>query len=74
MNAYKYVALSITIFVAVIFQPTFFARLSLPGSTPDLVIVVVSCWAITKGPAVGAIAGFIAGFLIDVAPPGNHLM
>ena len=28
----------------------------------------------TKGPAVGAIAGFIAGFLIDVAPPGNHLM
>ena len=74
MNIYKYVALYSTIFFAVVFQPTFLARLSLPGATPDLVIVVLCCWAITKGPEVGAIAGFMAGFLIDVAPPGNHIM
>jgi len=74
MNIYKYIALISTIFLAVIFQPTFFAHLSLPGATPDLVIVMVCCWAVTKGPEVGAIAGFLAGFLIDVAPPGAHLM
>lgn len=74
MNIYKYLALFVSILVAVILQPTFFARLSLPGSTPDLVLVLVCCWAITKGPAIGAIAGFWAGFLIDVIPPGNHLM
>jgi rod shape-determining protein MreD len=74
MNIYKYIALISTIFLAVVFQPTFLARLSLPGATPDLVIVMVCCWAVTKGPEVGAIAGFLAGFLIDVAPPGAHLM
>lgn len=74
MNIYKYFALVITILFAVIVQPTFLAGLGLAGATPDLVLVVVVCWAITKGPGVGAIAGFIAGFLIDVAPPGNHLM
>ena len=74
MNIYKYFAVLISIFLAVVFQPTFLASLSLPGATPDLVIVVVACWAITKGSEVGAIAGFFAGFLIDVAPPGNHLM
>jgi len=46
----------------------------LPGATPDLVLVIVCCWAITKGPAVGAIAGFIAGLLLDVVPPGNNLI
>jgi rod shape-determining protein MreD len=74
MNIYKYLAVFLSIVVAVIFQPTFFAKLGLPGATPDLVLVVVACWAITKGPAVGIVAGFLAGFLIDVAPPGNHLM
>jgi rod shape-determining protein MreD len=74
MNIYKYLALIVTVLIGIIFQPTLLARLSLPGATPDLVLVVVCCWAITKGPAVGAIAGFIAGLLLDVVPPGNNLI
>jgi rod shape-determining protein MreD len=60
--------------MAAVLQPAFLTKFSLPGATPDLVIVVLVTWAILKGPAVGAIAGFILGFLIDVIPPGNHLM
>ena len=60
MNIYKYLAVFLSIVVAVIFQPTFFAKLDLPGATPDLVLVIVACWAITKGPAVGIVAGFLA--------------
>ena len=74
MNAYKYVALVVTIITAAVLQPTFFAKLFLPGATPDVLIVVLTCWALLKGPAVGAIAGFFTGFLIDVLPPGDHLM
>ncbi|MEY2778301.1 MAG: rod shape-determining protein MreD [Actinomycetota bacterium] len=74
MNIYKYVALIVTVLIGIVFQPTLLARLSLPGATPDLVLVIVCCWAITKGPAVGAIAGFIAGLFLDVVPPGNNLI
>jgi rod shape-determining protein MreD len=74
MNIYKYVALIVTVLIGIVFQPTLLARLSLPGATPDLVLVIACCWAITKGPAVGAIAGFIAGLFLDVVPPGNNLI
>jgi rod shape-determining protein MreD len=74
MNIYKYLALIVTVLIGIVFQPTLLARLSLPGATPDLVLVIVCCWAITKGPAVGAIAGFTAGLLLDVVPPGNNLI
>lgn len=63
MNIYKYLALFVTVLSAAILQPTFFnKKFFLPGATPDLVIVVVVCWALLKGPAIGAIAGFGAGF------------
>jgi rod shape-determining protein MreD len=74
MNAYKYLALVFSIVIAAVLQPTFFAKLFLPGATPDILIVVLTSWALLKGPAVGAIAGFVTGFLIDVLPPGDHLM
>ncbi len=67
-------ALIVTVLIGIVFQPTLLARLSLPGATPDLVLVIACCWAITKGPAVGAIAGFIAGLFLDVVPPGNNLI
>mgnify|MGYP003331507895 FL=1 len=74
MNIYKYLTLFVTVLSAAILQPTFLTKIFLPGATPDLGIVVVVCWALLKGPAIGAIAGFGAGFFIDVLPPGNHIM
>ena len=58
---------------AVVLQSTVFARLGLPGATPDVVLVVVLVIALVAGPTVGAVTGFGAGVLVDIAPPtGPH--
>jgi rod shape-determining protein MreD len=56
---------------AVIIQVTLLSRLGLPGATPDLVVVVVVSIALAAGPTNGVIAGFVAGMLVDLAPPAD---
>lgn len=56
---------------AVIIQLTFLGRLGLPGATPDLVVVCVVALALALGPTVGAMAGFVGGLLLGVAPPSD---
>lgn len=60
--------------VATIVQVTLLSRLGLPGATPDLVVVVVVAIALSMGPLDGAIAGFVAGMLVDLAPPADTLL
>lgn len=60
--------------VAVIVQVTLLSRLSLPGATPDLVVVTVVAIALAMGPTQGAVAGFVAGVLVDLAPPADTLL
>jgi rod shape-determining protein MreD len=45
------------------------ARLPLPGATPDAVLVTVVAIALAGGVRWGAVAGFSAGILLDLAPP-----
>lgn len=41
---------------------------------PDLVLVLVVAWALLRGPVAGAAAGLVAGWLLDLVPPGStHL-
>lgn len=58
--------------LALAIQVSFLARLGLPGSTPDLVLVVVAGIALTYGATTGAVAGFAGGLLVDLAPPADH--
>jgi rod shape-determining protein MreD len=74
MNFLRWVAVVLSVFIAVIFQPIFLTRLNLPGATVDLILVLICAWAIAKGPIVGATAGFIAGVLIDLTPPTEPVM
>ena len=62
------------VLLAVIVQLTLLARLGLPGATPDLVVVTVVAIALAMGPTQGAVAGFGAGVLVDLAPPGDTLL
>ena len=58
---------------AVLFQTTVFARLKLFGVAPDLVVVLVICFALLEGPTSGAVVGFSSGLLKDLllsAPKG----
>lgn len=74
MNSFRWLALFLTISISVILQPIVLAPLNLPGATVDLILVLVCAWAITKGPAVGATAGFFAGLLVDLTPPTEPVM
>ncbi|MEV0151805.1 MULTISPECIES: rod shape-determining protein MreD [unclassified Nonomuraea] len=50
-------------------------RVPLPGGgAPDLVLLVVTWLAMTRGPATGALLGFCAGLLVDIMPPAAHPM
>ena len=59
---------------AVIVELTLLSRLGLPGATPDLIVVTVVAIALAMGPMQGAVAGFTAGVLIDLAPPADTVL
>lgn len=51
---------------ALLLQTTVLARLSFLKVRPDLVLVVVVCFALIDGPGVGMVTGFCAGLLSDL--------
>ncbi len=59
------------IFVADVIQATLLSRLGIPGATPDLLVVSVVALALALGPTQGAVAGFLAGALVDISPPSD---
>ncbi|MFF3558798.1 rod shape-determining protein MreD [Streptomyces sp. NPDC002574] len=57
---------------AMVIQVCVLARLHLPGAVPDLLLLVVLGLALTYGHVAGALIGFGAGLLADLAPPADH--
>ncbi|NGO68736.1 rod shape-determining protein MreD, partial [Streptomyces boncukensis] len=60
------------IVVALVVQVTVLARLQLPGAVPDLLLLVVLGLSLVYGHTTGALVGFSAGLLADIAPPADH--
>ncbi|MFI7239232.1 rod shape-determining protein MreD [Streptomyces cyaneofuscatus] len=60
------------IVVALVVQVSVLARLQLPGAVPDLLLLTVLGLAFVYGPVSGALIGFGAGLLADLAPPADH--
>ncbi|KAF4405970.1 MULTISPECIES: rod shape-determining protein MreD [Streptomyces] len=58
--------------VALVLQVSVLARLQLPGAVPDLTLLVVLGLALVYGHTAGALIGFAAGLLADLAPPADH--
>ncbi len=58
--------------VALVLQVSVLARLQLPGAVPDLVLLTVLGLALVYGHVGGALVGFGAGLLSDLAPPADH--
>ncbi|WP_103502533.1 MULTISPECIES: rod shape-determining protein MreD [Streptomyces] len=63
---------TVLVTVALVLQVTVFARLQLPGAVPDLLLLTVLALALVYGHVGGALAGFGAGLLADIAPPADH--
>lgn len=58
--------------VAMVIQVSVLARLHLPGAVPDLLLLTVLGLAMVYGHVAGALIGFGAGLLADLAPPADH--
>ena len=63
---------SILVILALVIQVSVLARLQLPGATPDLLLLTVLGLALVYGHTSGALIGFGAGLLADIAPPADH--
>ena len=66
MSANRMLLIVLFLFTALLVQTTVLSRLDVLGARPDLVLVVVVCFALTDGPGVGMVAGFGAGLLQDL--------
>jgi len=60
------------VIVALVIQVSVLARLHLPGAVPDLLLLTVLGLALVYGHVSGALIGFGAGLLADLAPPADH--
>ena len=60
------VRLAAIILAAVLLQVTFFSYLSIFGTSPDVVVVVVAVIGLLGGAVIGAVCGFAAGLLLDI--------
>lgn len=58
-------------FGVVILQVTVVASIGILGGSPDLVLVTLVAVALTQGSIFGAVSGFWAGLLIDIARLGT---
>jgi rod shape-determining protein MreD len=54
------------VLTALLLQTSVLARLPLPGSAPDLLLVLVVAFALVEGPLSGTVTGFAAGLLADL--------
>jgi rod shape-determining protein MreD len=57
--------------VAVVVQVSLVTPIEVVDGHPDLVLVLVTAIALLRGPMLGAVAGFWAGLLLDVAAFGS---
>ncbi|MGW0733889.1 rod shape-determining protein MreD [Streptomyces sp. NPDC002851] len=60
--------------VALVLQVSVLAKLRLPGAVPDLMLLTVLALALVYGHVGGALVGFGAGLLADLAPPADHAL
>lgn len=58
--------LGLSVLGALLLQGAVFPHLTVFGTKPDLMMIVVACWALLYGPQEGFLAGLGAGLLQDV--------
>ena len=61
----------VLVFLAAILQVSVFSDVTILHGTPDLLLVMIICIALLRGPVYGAVAGFWGGLLMDTAALGT---
>ena len=73
MSAVRGSTFVVALLVAVVLQVSFFAWFSYDGVVPNLVLLVVVAAALSRGPELAAVLGFVGGLALDVVPPADHV-
>ncbi|MGH3472142.1 MAG: rod shape-determining protein MreD [Nocardioidaceae bacterium] len=66
------VVVGVLVVLTVALQVSVFGHFSLDGVAPDLALLVVVAAGLVRGPSYGALVGFVAGLVLDLAPPADH--
>jgi rod shape-determining protein MreD len=73
MTVVRGVLAFVVVTFAVVLQVSLFPHLAWRGVVPNLALLVVVGAALVRGPQFAATLGFVAGVLIDLAPPADHV-
>jgi rod shape-determining protein MreD len=73
MSSSRTGVVAFVILLAVTLQVAVFNLFAVNGVVPNLALVVVVAASIARGPQFGAGVGFVAGMLLDLAPPADHV-
>jgi rod shape-determining protein MreD len=57
----------VVVFIAAIAQTSVFSGISVLGGAPDILLVTLVSVALVRGATTGAVAGFFAGLVVDIA-------
>ena len=73
MSAVRWMVTVGLVALALVLQVTFFPHVAWHGVVPNLCLLVVVAAALVRGPEQAAVLGFVAGVLLDLAPPADHV-
>ncbi len=73
MNLVRALVAFLVVTLAVVLQVTLFPHFAWDGIVPNLALLVVVGAALVRGPQFAAVLGFVAGVIIDLAPPADHI-
>jgi rod shape-determining protein MreD len=70
----QYILVVVLVLLATILNAVVLGPMNLPGSPPNVLLLVVAALSLVLGPVGGAFIGFFAGLAADVLPPADHLI
>jgi rod shape-determining protein MreD len=73
VKAARIVVAGALVLVALVLQVAVFPHLAWDGIVPNFCLLVVVAAALVRGPGFAATLGFLAGLMLDLAPPADHV-
>jgi len=73
MSQLRWVVALVAVVGALVLQVSLFPHVAWQGIVPNLCLLVVVAAALVRGPEQAAVLGFVAGVLLDLAPPADHV-
>jgi rod shape-determining protein MreD len=73
MTTMRALGATLALTVALVLQISVFPQVAWHGVVPNLVLLVVVGAALVRGAQFAMLLGFVAGLLLDLAPPADHV-